>query len=186
MPTASRIGDEVIDMGPDVGGRRVREAALAASTAVDGVHREVAWRRQEPRQAGQLAGGGQRSVEEQDMGRAGADGAIREADATGSVEAVLAWSGRFVLELRPIGRAPDLAVRRQPQVVDPGERHRHLGPREPFDAERGQGVVTRVRHLAPEDDVGDGDVTEGRVAASNDGRAVDRGMIEQHRFDFRR
>ena len=64
---------------------------VAASPAVDGVDREVARRGQERGPDRQLAGGGQRAVEQQDMGPAGAEGAVREADATGSVEAVLAW-----------------------------------------------------------------------------------------------
>ena len=145
------------------------------------------WRRQEPGQAGRAGRRWTACRGGAGHGPAGADGAVRDADATGSLEAVLAWAVGIVLELGPIGRAPELAVRRSAAGLDPANVDGHLEPGEPFDGRRRSGR----RHPGPASPRRRTMAATARARTTASRRATTAGVgdgrvVEQDRLDLRR
>lgn len=171
-------------MDVDLCRRRIGQPAAAAPAAIDGKDGEGARLRECAGEGAQLATGGERAVEEEQVDRPAADAAVRKPDTARAVQVAIGELRVGGIQARPKLGPAKLAAGGPRQRVEANERRRHLEPGEPTPTEVGEDVVARIRRAAAQDDRRHEHMTEGRVAPGDDGRIGDRRMPEQYRLDL--
>ena len=181
-PAAVEVGDEVVHVDRDVEGARVREAARAAATPVQGMDGDVAGPCDGGRQAVQLGGGRERAVEQEDLPRPGA----RHPPADGVAARPRELAGRLAREERADGIAAQLAAGGAGQGIEADEPRRDLEPGEEAADVGGERDVARIIGALEQDDGGLRDVPHVRVGDADDAGLRDGGVRGEHRLDLGR